>query len=159
MNVQADKLVCLTMPGMLPFQLPSSLTVREAQSLLNTLAAEKAANEGVLMPLSSHAGHHQIREDHVVLPDVTMTAHLKQQAAARLVRTEPACCMSPGGSSSAVQPGADAQVRRWQKYGLPGPLVAACSACIDGVRRSHLVCPAPPRRPSEFAICIPHPMQ
>ncbi|KAK9798610.1 hypothetical protein WJX73_008974 [Symbiochloris irregularis] len=87
--LKADKLVCLTMPGMLPFQLPSSLTVREAQSLLNTLAAEKASQQG--------------------------------------------------GNSASVQSGTDAQVRRWQKYGLPGPLVAACSACISGVRRSHLV--------------------
>ena len=53
LQAQADKLVCLTVPGMLPFQLPSWLSVRDMGSLLNTLAAEHASLQGTLANLQS----------------------------------------------------------------------------------------------------------
>lgn len=87
---QADKLICLTVPSMLPFQLPSWLSVRDTRSLLNTLAAEQAS----LPPVQAEGGPHRATAG---------------------------------------------EVRLWQECRLPQPLIAACAACGQGVKRTHLV--------------------
>ena len=47
---------------------------------------------------------------------------------------------APGGNGAhRAAAGDEFDLERWQRYGLPVPLIAACTACEMGVKRAHLV--------------------
>ncbi len=56
-----------------------------------------------------------------------------------LRRENGAAAAAGGAGAHRAAAGDELDMERWRRFGLPVPLIAACTACEMGVKRAHLV--------------------
>lgn len=115
-DLEADKLLCMTLPSTCPMTLPQWLPLSDAERMLLRMTAPTHLRslDSALETQQGEGG-------------TNGSTHDKQP-------------VNPSRKASAESAEELYDVAKWATYGLPPPLMAAVVACRNGVKRAHLVC-------------------
>ena len=122
-DLNADKLIVMTMPEAQPLDLPAWLSLKDAEEVLAGMAA--AANVDGMSDKILESG--SLR---AVSPTTNTSSYSSSSSSSGSDE-------NGNGGESRLQ--SDLDFDRWYELGLPLPLLTACMSCRAGVNRAHLV--------------------